>query len=93
MFDGTTMSIMQMDKASIIKDAIGYIQELRAEENQIETEISNLESNVSKSTTSSEDDDHGNNNGNTRKRGTNNCNRQIREKPSSFPIEILDVRI
>lgn len=83
---------MQMDKASIIKDAIEYIQELRSEENRIETEISNLESGKFKSTTSNEDDDRENNTRNTRKRGTKNSNRQLREKPTSSPIEILDVR-
>ncbi|TYK03071.1 transcription factor bHLH35-like isoform X1 [Cucumis melo var. makuwa] len=85
-------NITKMDKASIIKDAIEYIQELRSEENRIETEISNLESGKFKSTTSNEDDDRENNTRNTRKRGTKNSNRQLREKPTSSPIEILDVR-
>lgn len=33
-----------MDKASIIKDAIEYIQELQEEERKLQTEISELES-------------------------------------------------
>ncbi|KAL4028640.1 hypothetical protein IC575_011841 [Cucumis melo] len=86
-------NITKMDKASIIKDAIEYIQELRSEENRIETEISNLESGKFKSTTSNEDDDRENNTRNTRKRGTKNSNRQLREKPTSSPIEILDLNV
>uniref|UniRef100_A0A453BRN9 ACT domain-containing protein n=1 Tax=Aegilops tauschii subsp. strangulata TaxID=200361 RepID=A0A453BRN9_AEGTS len=37
-------SSLQMDKASIIKDAIEYIQQLQAEERQMEAEVSALES-------------------------------------------------
>lgn len=36
---------MQMDKASIIRDAIEYIKSLQDEERRIKAEISNLESN------------------------------------------------
>ncbi|KAL8136911.1 hypothetical protein V2J09_002912 [Rumex salicifolius] len=36
-------NISKMDKASIIKDAINYIQELQKEEKRIQTEISELE--------------------------------------------------
>ncbi|VAH46878.1 unnamed protein product [Triticum turgidum subsp. durum] len=37
-------NITKMDKASIIKDAIEYIQQLQAEERQMEAEVSALES-------------------------------------------------
>ncbi|CAK9325830.1 unnamed protein product [Citrullus colocynthis] len=85
-------NITKMDKASIIKDAIEYIQELRAQEKRIESEISDLESGkIENRTTNEEDDDH-NGSGISRKR-TNNCNRQLREKPSSIPIEILDLSV
>lgn len=41
-------AIEQMDKASIIKDAIDHIQKLREQERRIETEIYELESGKSK---------------------------------------------
>lgn len=84
-------NITKMDKASIIKDAIEYIQELRAQEKRIESEISDLEGKIENRTTNEEDDDH-NGSGNSRKR-TNDYNRQVREKPSSIPIEILDLSV
>ncbi|KAL1816254.1 hypothetical protein DCAR_0520631 [Daucus carota subsp. sativus] len=41
-------NITKMDKASIIKDAISYIQELQEQERRIQTEITQLESMASK---------------------------------------------
>lgn len=47
---------VQMDKASIIKDAIDYIQELHEQERRIQTEIGELESGRSKKNLGSEFD-------------------------------------
>ncbi|XP_023521311.1 transcription factor bHLH35-like [Cucurbita pepo subsp. pepo] len=80
-------NITKMDKASIIKDAIEYIQELRAEEKRIEAEISDLESGKIKNRATNEDDD-----GILREKRTNK-NRQVPEPPPSFPIEVLDLRV
>ncbi|GMH17948.1 hypothetical protein Nepgr_019789 [Nepenthes gracilis] len=50
-------NISKMDKASIIKDAIEYIQELHEEERRIQSEISELELKKSKQVTDSVDGD------------------------------------
>lgn len=45
-----------MDKASIIKDAISYIQELQEQERRIQSEISQLESMASSKNNSVDDE-------------------------------------
>ena len=78
-----------MDKASIIKDAIAYIQELRAEEKRIETEIFNLESSVNneRSRTTNQW-----NNENGDQIWTNmKWNQQTTDASSSSSIKVLDV--
>lgn len=79
-----------MDKASIIKDAIEYIQELREQEKRIEAEISDLESGKinNRSTTTTNQSIGENGDKISTKRRTN---RHISDAPSTFPIEVLDV--
>ncbi|XP_023538479.1 transcription factor bHLH35-like [Cucurbita pepo subsp. pepo] len=84
-------NITKMDKASIIKDAIAYIQELRAEEKRIETEIFNLESSVNneRSRTTNQW-----NNENGDQIWTNmKWNQQTTDASSSSSIKVLDLSV
>ncbi|CAN4084846.1 unnamed protein product [Withania somnifera] len=91
-------NISKMDKASIIKDAIEYIQELHEQERRIRAEISELESGRSKKNTDLEfDQDRSFDSKPKRSRrfekqyGYDSSGSTTRSPPSSFPVDVLEV--
>ncbi|KAL2554112.1 basic helix-loop-helix (bHLH) DNA-binding superfamily protein [Forsythia ovata] len=85
-------NITKMDKASIIKDAIEYIQKLQEEKRRIQSEISDLESGTSANSTIFDFDQE----------ATTFCSNPKRRRfdhsydsasSRSFPIEVLELRV
>ncbi|XP_022841846.1 transcription factor bHLH27-like [Olea europaea var. sylvestris] len=83
--------ITKMNKESIIKDAIDYIQKLQEEERTVQAEISDLESAGTSSTSKIIGFDHQEENfySNPKKIRTENFHDS--GGSSSFPIEVLEV--
>ncbi|XP_022149807.1 transcription factor bHLH35-like [Momordica charantia] len=86
-------NITKMDKASIIKDAIEYIQKLREQERRIESDISDLESGKVKRTPASDSGDD-----QISAKKTADANREPKgdsegDASSSSTIEILDLSV
>ncbi|OIT39661.1 PREDICTED: transcription factor bHLH35 isoform X1 [Nicotiana attenuata] len=93
-------NISKMDKASIIKDAIDYIQELHEQERRIQAEISELESGRSKKNTSVEFDQDGSFDAKPKRSrtleqqyGYDSSGSTTRSSPSSSPVEVLELRV
>ncbi|XP_009760781.1 transcription factor bHLH35 isoform X2 [Nicotiana tabacum] len=93
-------NISKMDKASIIKDAIDYIQELHDQERRIQAEISELESGRSKKNTSVEFDQDGSFDAKPKRSrtleqqyGYDSSGSTTRSSPSSSPVEVLELRV
>jgi hypothetical protein len=94
-------NISKMDKASIIKDAIEYIQELHEQERRIEAEISELESSGKLKKNPSEYNDFEDELPQVlRSKKTRIVNEQLyddsgfgRSRAVSSPIELLEIRV
>lgn len=88
-----------MDKASIIKDAIEYIEELHKQERRIRGEISELESGRSKKSSSDLELDHDESFDSKPKRsrrfeqqyGYDSSGSTTRSPPSFSPVDVLEV--
>ncbi|XP_015080844.1 transcription factor bHLH35 [Solanum pennellii] len=96
-------NISKMDKASIIKDAIDYIEELHKQERRIRGEISELESGRSSSKKNSNDvefeQDESFDSKPKRSRrfemqyGYDSSGSTTRSPPSSSPVDVLELRV
>ncbi|MCD9642642.1 hypothetical protein HAX54_029530 [Datura stramonium] len=93
-------NISKMDKASIIKDAIEYIQELHEQERRIRAEISELESGRSKKNTDLEFDQDGSLDSKPKRSrrleqqyGYDSSGSTTRSPPSSSPVDVLELRV
>ena len=89
---------MQMDKASIVKDAISYIQELQEQERRIQGEIAQLESMASKKQDlCSEDSKQADQTSSCKKKRTVHEPQQLcsydsgKSSSTSSPIEVIEV--
>ncbi|XP_059291856.1 transcription factor bHLH35 isoform X1 [Lycium ferocissimum] len=94
--------ISKMDKASIIKDAIEYIQELHEQERRIQAEISELESGRSRKNNSSLEIDNQDGSFDSKPKRSRRLEQQYgydssgsntRSPPSSSPVDVLELRV
>ncbi|KAF8400222.1 hypothetical protein HHK36_013519 [Tetracentron sinense] len=89
-------NISKMDKASIIKDAIEYIQELHEQERRIQAEISELESGRSRNRNPFPEIDHGDDpfiSKAKKKKIEQSCDSGGSRTSSSSSIEVLELRV
>ncbi|KAF3651703.1 Transcription factor bHLH35 [Capsicum annuum] len=93
-------NISKMDKASIIKDAIDYIQNLHEQERRIRAEILVLESGRSKKNSDVEFDQDGSFDSKAKrskrleqKYEYDSSGSTTRSSPSSFPVDVLELRV
>ncbi|XP_019182079.1 PREDICTED: transcription factor bHLH35-like [Ipomoea nil] len=86
-------NISKMDKASIVKDAIDYIQELHEQERRIKSEISELESERSKRNIVFELDQEGISL-NSKPKRTRIDEQYCHDSPNSrSPVDVLELRV
>ncbi|KAM3321950.1 transcription factor bHLH35-like [Capsicum chacoense] len=93
-------NISKMDKASIIKDAIEYIQDLHEQERRIRAEISALESGRSKKNSDVEFDEDGSFDLKPKRSkrleqqyGYDSSGSTTRSSPSSSPVDVLELKV
>ncbi|KAJ6806698.1 transcription factor bHLH35-like [Iris pallida] len=89
-------NITKMDKASIIKDAIGYIQELQEQERRMLAEITELELRSQDTSPMSEitqDDYLVLNNGKRMKRTTSSSSISSAGPPDKLSIEVMELKV
>lgn len=70
---------MQMDKASIVGDAVSYVQDMKKQANKLKSEIASLESSL-------------NNGGENYQDRSTNLNNGMKTYPTSLNLKIFKVR-